>query len=212
MSFKNACFISYRHRDDLGYLNFVQDLTELLKGEVQLNVDGMEVYRDNDRREAGAFFNEALAIELCQSVCMVVVYIPPYFDQTDTYCATECYAMLKLEEIRLSLLGGVAARTDGLVFPIILRGAKSCPDFFMKHRNVLDLQSFSLSGRRLKSVAKVADSVRKLGETMAERAKRFRPLGQQACAACSQYSFPDKEDVAQWMNKIKPPPPPAPLR
>ena len=212
MEFKNACFISYRHREDRGYLNFIQDLTELLQGEVQLNVNRMEVYRDSDRRQVGTFFNEALAIELCQSVCMVVVYIPPYFDRTDTYCAMECYAMLRLEEVRLGLLGGTAARTDGLIFPIVLRGGHWCPEVFKERRNFLDLQSFSLSGRRLRGVQKEADGIRALGKTVAERAKRFEPLGEQACAACSGYSFPTREEIAGWLDKIEPPPQPAPLR
>lgn len=36
---------------------------------------------DWERLQGGDFYNEALTLALCESVCMVVVFTPTYFDK-----------------------------------------------------------------------------------------------------------------------------------
>ncbi|HET9909818.1 MAG TPA: TIR domain-containing protein, partial [Anaerolineales bacterium] len=82
MPIKYSCFISYKHDS----VNIARDFQDALENEISLLLN-LPVYRDEERLHAGDFFNSALAQALCQSACMVMIYIPRYFDKASTYCA-----------------------------------------------------------------------------------------------------------------------------
>jgi hypothetical protein len=79
MPLKNACFFSYRHRPDKDYGIFIDDLYEHLAGEIGLWLTSEGVFRDNRKVQGGDFLEPSIASNLCESACMLMVYIPPYF-------------------------------------------------------------------------------------------------------------------------------------
>src|SRR6185503_15991751 len=102
MPFKYACFISYPHGQHIVMKPFIEQLTEMLKGFLEIYMEE-EVYKDDERLKPGYKFNESLAEAICQSVCMIVVYSPIY--ENRTYCLREYATMEKIEEDRFKLIG-----------------------------------------------------------------------------------------------------------
>lgn len=84
MAFRYACFISYRHAQFDLMRSFVEDLYEAISSELEPLTD-LPVYRDVLRLQGGDFYNQALARSLCESVCMLMVFTPTYFNAKNTY-------------------------------------------------------------------------------------------------------------------------------
>jgi hypothetical protein len=149
---KHACFISYRHVGQNELLNsFLEQLSRSLSFELQLWLKECPeggVYLDRERLQGGDFYNEALATALCESACMIMVFIPLYFDKDRPYCTREYKAMELLEKERLARLDS-EQRTHGLIIPIILRGGNDLPDEIKEGRQYYDFQSFGLAGPEL---------------------------------------------------------------
>src|SRR4030095_12354568 len=85
-----------------------------------------EPFYDKSRIQGGQYIEPVIADAICKSVCMVAIYSPQYLNEEYTYCARELMAMQLLEHKRLNLLP-VTERANGLIIPIIYRGAKYFP-------------------------------------------------------------------------------------
>ena len=110
MPLKYSCFISYRSRS----VELARDFQESLDRELR-HWTTLPIYRDEVRLDGGDFYNRELALALCQSACMVMIYTPTYFDLESTYCAREYRAMEILESTRLELLGQERNYQHGLI-------------------------------------------------------------------------------------------------
>src|SRR6267154_1456963 len=141
MALTNACFISYRHVTDE---RVMADLEQELSSEIQMWLTlPKAVYRDKSRLAGGQFFNNVLARALCESVCMVVVYIPPYFAPENPYCVREFRAMEEIEKKRLQLLGAKDLDQNGFIIPIICRGWDDFPNAIIGMMNPFWSRSFA---------------------------------------------------------------------
>ena len=116
MPFQYSCFISYRHIPGELSKRFIEELKKALESYVSPWVNGLGVYVDYDRIKGGDYFNKALERAICESVCMILVYTPDYFDKEHTYCAREYESMKKLEKERIK------HGQMSLIIPIIYRG------------------------------------------------------------------------------------------
>jgi TIR domain len=196
-----SCFISFRHGQDL-LREMVEQLEEALRYELE-TLTSKPVYVDNQVR-VGDFYNQALATALCQSACMVMIYVPTYFDASKTYCTREYKAMRVLEQERLQLLG-LSAPQQGLIFPIVFRGLESLPPEIKDHRAYYDFTSFALGSRRISKNLKFNTQVTEIARAIADRCQQLETLPDSSFAACDQFALPDEIDVVDWIKTVKRP-------
>src|SRR5712692_4192213 len=119
MPFQYSCFISYAHGQEQLIRRFIDELQKALKSSLEPYLD-QQVYIDEERPKAGNRFNPKIARALCESVCMILVYVPKYGQHS--YCVREYAAMEWLEEQRRALLGKKLPAERGFIIPIVLRG------------------------------------------------------------------------------------------
>jgi hypothetical protein len=139
---KYSCFISYRHPQNEYDLtkSFVEDLKTALKTYLG-PLMSLDVFIDEERLKPGYLFKEALAEAICQSVCLIVVYTPKYFDESATYCAREYKAMLQLEVERKQF---VPNRKIGFIIPVVFRGPNEIPSELKNDRLYCDFSEYTL--------------------------------------------------------------------
>lgn len=202
MPFKNACFISYRHRPAQWYQETIGELFRMISDEVTVYSSTQSVYLDEERLKGGAFFNSALARALCESVCMIAVYIPPYLDREASYCAREYRAMEAIEKQRLKLFPPGPARENGLIIPIIYRDWDHCPEEIRGRRHCYNFEQYTLSNKKLARQAGAVKAVREIAKYVNERSKMFNRLGIDPCSACSSFKFPTEASVRPWLQKV----------
>ena len=190
MPFNYACFISYRHGQGDLAKRIVNDLYEAIWNEMETWFGGNAkdmVFLDEGGLEAGEFFNESLAQALCESVCMIVVFTPAYFDALQTYCAREYKAMERLEQERLRLLGSAADRRRGLIIPIIFRGEERFPQEIKERRQFHNFDSFLLSDVEMKKNPKYDRTIKAIAAYIADRCHRLKTV------ASSPMPFPGRK-------------------
>jgi hypothetical protein len=186
MPIRNACFISYRHSQKELMSRFVEQLHEALASELDVLTD-LEIYRDRLRLQGGDFYNTALARSLCESVCMVMVFTPTYFNPVHPYCAREFAAMCSLERVRLR-----DADEHGLIIPVVLRGFDDLPHSIQANRQVYRFEQYSVSSPRLIRNKKFDADIRRMAEYIAARVREFRD----DAFDCGEFQMPGENDVA----------------
>jgi hypothetical protein len=207
MPLKYSCFISFRHGDrslptDKNLLEtIIRQLKVALSSELEA-LTTKEVYVDWERLKGGDFYNQALSTALCESACMVVVYVPTYFDQHKAYCAREYKAMEKLESKRLPLLNSAAQSKHGLIIPIVFRGLKFLPSEIKDNRAYYDFQSFQLGGREMSRNSNFNSKIREMAEYIYDRCRELEALPIDPCLECDHFKLPDKEEVIDWIKEV----------
>ena len=202
MPFRYTCFLSYRHGQNELTRARITQLFEALENEVRQFVD-LPVYVDYDRLQPGYLYNEALASELCSSVCMVMAYTPTYFDQAHPYCAREYKGMEKLEAERMALVprnGDMAVR--GLIIPIAFRGADRLPREITEKRLYENFDTFALGERKLSKHPKFKHRIKVIAEYVAERYDALIAAGADACGGCLEFRLPSDNDVREWLKTV----------
>lgn len=207
MPLSYSCFISYR-RDSV---KIAKDFQDALETELSLLLN-LPVYRDEERLEGGDFFNSKLEQALCKSACMIMIYIPKYFDEESTYCAREFKAMELLEEGRLNKLRehGVIA-DSGLIIPIIYRGREIVPSYVMNSRNFYDFETYYLGGKTYKKKEYLL-SVKQIANYIFDRCRELTALSIDPCNGCDSFSFPEEDELNGWLDELLPPVPVFPGR
>jgi hypothetical protein len=207
MPLKYSCFISFRHGDrtlptDTSLLEAIAiQLKEALSSEIQAYTT-KDVYVDWERLKGGDFYNQAIATALCESACMVMVYMPTYFDEHKTFCAREYKAMEGLETERLKLLG-LSVSEHGLIIPIVFRGMKFLPSEIKTQRAYHDFQSFQLGERRMSRNKKFIPKIREISEYIYDRCRDLESLSADPCQECNNFSLPDEAEIIHWIRKVK---------
>jgi len=178
---------------------FVDELKEQLKSSLEPYFDDC-VYIDEERLKPGFQFNEALGKALCQSACMVVVYVPKY--EQHAYCVREFRAMELLEERRKGLLSGSLPAEIGMIIPIILRpGANGVPD---RIRNRLQFSDFSRYTTATPTISSNPEYVEKIEEIAAYIQRVSIAFGDlDPCQGCEGFLIPPLEP-----GQVRPPQPP----
>lgn len=191
--FQYACFISYPHG-----LELIESFVNQLKSALDAYLDpylNEQVYIDKQRLQPGYQYNEELAKAICQSVCMVVVYAPKY--ESHEYCVREYEAMVKLEELRRTLLGA-AGRNRGFIIPVILRGANDIPARIKNHVHYTDFSQFTLATPRLAANPEYIGEIEKIAKVIYEHYRAFADQGANPCADCDAFSLPPASAVPPW--------------
>jgi hypothetical protein len=205
MPLRNACFISYRHGQHDLMKTFIDDFHKALNAELEPLCGSDMISIDKERLKDGDFYNEALASELCQSACMVVVYVPTYFHNDSRYCAREFAAMPQLESERLKRLPK-STREQGLIVPVVLRGFAELPASIAEQRHCYNFEDYALGDRRLSRHPKCRGQVRQLAAYISER---FRSLVRlpETNFRCDEFKLPSENhrDVAALVSDGFPP-------
>jgi len=184
----------------------INQLYSALENEVRQLVD-LPVCVDHDRLKPGYLYNEALALELCYSVCLVMVYTPTYFDKDHTYCTREFKGMEQLEAERLRRVTlGPEARSRGLIIPVVFRGVTRLPGEISQKRHYEDFEKFALGEPRLSRHPKFKGRIRVIAEYIAERHETLKSCGADACGECANFQLPSDDDVREWLKTAAPKP------
>jgi hypothetical protein len=195
----NVCFVSYRHTGDPDAHAFVTAFVSELKTQVSLLIPNSKIYFDENALKVGDQYNEELAFQLCQSACMVMFFMPLHFDVQHPYCALEYQAMLRLEAQRLGA-AVVDLRNKGLIFPVIFRGLECLPPEIINSRLC---ENFDYIVR--KTDFKKLDCQKRIKTMAYQIYLRYMALGKQGIFAktnCSQFRFPDKLDIQDWLTQV----------
>jgi hypothetical protein len=169
----------------------------------------MRSYLDVSRLKGGQFFNAVLAENLCQSVCMVALYWPTYFDATHPYCAREYRGMEMLEQRRKQLLPPNEHK-DGLIIPVIFKGADYLPKY-VKTREYYDFSGLKPWDPPLYRHRKYENKFDELARYIAKLCARFAAFrnAMDPCNECSDsnhpnypFCFPSEADIAVWLDQI----------
>ena len=187
MPFKHACFISYSHGKGDLIKRFVSELKSALTDYLDTYLD-VDIYTD-DRLVPGYHYNEALAQEICGSLCMIVVYIPKY--ERHEYCRREFAGMERLQETRFQLLGSGRDPKYGLIIPVILEGIESLPPQIKAGRHYGDFSAFSPTKPELKRIPEFEPALRKIARYINALYTEFERFGDQVCDGCDRFQLPN---------------------
>ena len=155
MAITHACFVSYCHAEGELMSRFVCELVEALQSSLEPYMD-LPVYLDRARLKPGYRYNEALAENICQSLCMVSIFVPKYLEHE--YCRREVEAMQTVERRRRA--AGVLARQHGCLVPVMLRGdVAELPADIKGHVHCADFSRFSTATRRLNRHREFANKI-----------------------------------------------------
>ena len=141
MSFKCSCFISYPHNAGKSVDKFVNRLKEELQDRFAPFVSD-PIVTDHDF-PTGANFNKAIAQKICESACLLVVYMPVY--QRKTFCIQEYTAMERLEVERYQKLQQDLSAQFGMILPLVYTGEESkIPKWISQKRNYKNISQFTI--------------------------------------------------------------------
>lgn len=204
MPLKNACFFSYRHRPDKSYGIVIDDLYERLAGEVGYLLPSQGVFRDNRRLKGGDFLDQSLASELCGSACMIMIYIPAYFDERETYCAQEFRAMLALEGKRLQRLNG-ASGSHGLIIPIVCRGWRYFPKSIKAERVIYNFEPYLMQKDKVSQHKDGKRDIAEIASYVFDRVNEIQAGAADPCQDCPGFTIPRPQDVVAWVRDVQSP-------
>jgi hypothetical protein len=207
MPLKYSCFISFRHgdRELPTNQNLLETIIRQLKTALSSELAAFttkQVYVDWERLKGGDFYNEALAKALCESACMVMVYVPTYFDEHKPFCTREYMAMQKLESLRLPRLGSVGQLQHGLIIPIVFRGLRYLPTEIKNHRAYYDFQSFQLGSKEMSRNPNFNTKIREIAEYIFDRSRELEALPLDPALDCANFNLPDEAEVIDWIREV----------
>ena len=187
MAFSHSCFISYCHGEGELIRPFIEQLRTALDSCLEPYLDE-KVFLDADRMRPGYRFNESLGRALCESVAMIMVYVPKY--ETHDYCMREFSAMERIELHRRALLGP-QAHGMGLIIPVVLRGrTEDLPEWIRQHRHFCDFSRFTTASRSIRSNAEYARKVDEIAFYVFELYRLFQSAHVDPCSDCRSFQLP----------------------
>jgi hypothetical protein len=211
MPFQYSCFVSYRHHGQSELAErIIDDLEKALRNELPFLVEE-GIYLDRNRLKGGDFYNEELQEALCRSVCMIIVFTPTYFSKKHPYCAREFKAMELLEQQRLAKLAE-PERKQGLIIPIVFRGAEDLPQEIKGKRQIYNFEKFLLYDVEMSKHPEYASRIKEIAETIAKRKKALEATRVEFCSDCNTFKFPSENDILLWLDSLAESINPFPLR
>ena len=202
MPIKYSCFISYRSPS----AELARDFHSSLDRELR-HWTPLPIYRDETRLHPGDFFNRELALALCESACMVMIYTPTYFDKFSTYCAREYKAMEILESRRLAQLGYERNYQHGLIIPVVYRGVDIFPAYVSGVRNYYKFDKFHVCGKSYLRNNQYQDLIKQIAIYIYERCNELNALDVDPCEICGSFEIPPAEEIHGWLSPLLPPKP-----
>lgn len=174
--------------------SFVEQLVEALDSSLDPYLK-QKAWIDKARLEAGHLYNEAIAHDLCESVCLVAVLVPRYFESD--YCRREIEAMSRIEAQRFDRLGAPPGNR-GLIIPILLRGAgDDLPEPIRGHRHYCDFSDFTTANARIVRNRAFNEKIEGIARFVFELHKSLAGAAP-APGECDGFSLPSSAEAARW--------------
>ena len=193
MPLRYPCFISYCHGQGDLIRRFIDDLKKALTAYLEPFFDE-GIYIDEDRLQPGFRYNEALATALCQSVCMVVVYVPKYGEHS--YCIREFAAMEQLERQRSQLVQDRSLRDKGMIIPIVLRGGDNVPSKIKDRLQYADFSKYTTATPHIAKNTKYVAEIDKIARYIYAMYRELR--NKDVCSTCDTFVIPLEHDPNLW--------------
>src|SRR6185295_10576776 len=197
MPLQHACFISYRHPqiENEAMRAQAEKIVTTFKDSLDYQLQwytNMRSWLDVRSLKGGQKFDAVLAENFCKSVCMISLYWPTYFDPTHTYCAREYRGMELLEQKRKQLLP-VNEHKDGLIIPVIIKGADYFPQYVKDTTQYHDFSGLKPWDPPLYRHRKYADKFDELARYIAMLCARFSAFKADLdpCIPCIDPNHPD---------------------
>jgi hypothetical protein len=200
MGLKNACFISYRHLP--GHEDIFGELFKALINEIALWLT-KPVYLDQERLKGGDFFNQGLATALCESACMITVYVPTYFEDNNPYCAREYKAMEKIESRRFRLLGTGTVKESGFIIPVVCRDWDNVPDEIRDKRQCYNFERILLRGKKLSRDPGARQEIFKIAQYIKARCDELDGAKTDPCKPWPNFKIPEEAETRDWLRSLK---------
>jgi hypothetical protein len=198
MCIKWACFISYPHAQGDLVKNFTKQLRTALENEIGTCFPkGVGVYMDELRLEPGFDWHQALTMAICESVCMIVVFVPVYEEKI--YCLREFAAMEHIEEKRKKKLGGKYDATRRMILPIILRGDPDDLPLKISDIHYSDFSQFTLATLNITTNVEYTETIRKITAGIFRLYRDIRYLKHD----CSSFRAPSAQVALRSWKKSK---------
>lgn len=212
MPLNYSAFISYTTGWTKEYEDLIDAIQRRLEQALQFYVRD-PLWRYDKDEAPGAQTHATLREVMCQSACMVVLYVPSY-EFSDT-CVWEFVAMEHIEGTRLEVLTPPLNPAYRMVIPIILKKRKEDLPKWISSRNYVDLTKYVTPD---KTLIKALDDERcsaemeKIAEAIGEVTRRMLILQADPCVDCPQ-GLPAHDDARvkeRWIGN--PPKPKLPSR
>jgi hypothetical protein len=208
MPVKYSCFISYTSGWTAEYTRLIDAIESQLKEKIQYYLN-IEPWRYSTAEAIGANFQQVIPARLCESVCMVVLYVPSY--ELSEICIREFAAMEDIESARLALLAPPPGTEYPMIIPIILRkrAKDKVPDWIKRSRNYLDLSSYITPDKELLDALDVPACKRRFEEIAENMLEVFDALVNHQpdpCQNCSPTLPPvhDARVQERWIRQHTP--------
>jgi hypothetical protein len=201
MAFKNSCFISYPHNAGKSVDAFVDRLKLELADHLAQFVSN-PIRTDHDFG-TGVEFHPAIANEICESACLLVVYVPIY--QRKAFCLREYAAMEELQAKRYAALQRNLSAQFGMILPLVFTGSEDkIPDWIKTHINYKDISKSTIAGPL--AVFDTDDFkawLGKIANMVDDLFDAFQGSPIHPCASCATYALPDETaDVVKSRLKV----------
>jgi hypothetical protein len=151
----------------------------------------------------GYIFDETIASALCQSLCMIAIYVPPYEDRA--YCLREYEAMERLEAARKARLNRPELRDKGMIIPVVFRGKpESLPSKITNRYHYYNLSKFAPRAQSLLGNKKYAEEIDEIAQSIAELYRAV--VNTDLCSDCDGFLLPDEAELKPWRDTAPPQP------
>lgn len=197
MSIRYGCFLSYAHGQHAYMSRFKDDLVDALKCYLEPHFDNeTELFVDSEQLGGGDELDRRIALALCQSVCMIVIYTPKY--EAHAYTRREFAAMQQIEAERR----GWYELPSRLVIPVIMtRHPFSLPPQITEPGLYVDFSRYTLATGELKTNPDFLPDIRRIVDRITMHYHCLRgaiPPGHD----CKQFVLP--ADAPEWRPVVTP--------
>lgn len=195
-----TCFISYPRLDDALFMRkFVDALEFALKETLKLHLGKTEFFVDVNQLTPGTRVDEGIAGALCDSLCLIAVYVPIY--EQRTYCLREYEAMERLEKKRRAL--HAVLRRKGMIIPVIYRRhVDGLPEKITRYVPA-DLTGFAPTSQSLLRNRRFLREIETIAQHIVELKKAVGDAD--LCSDCDEFELPTAEEVKPWRPAPEPP-------
>jgi hypothetical protein len=216
MSFKHACFISYRNgdrndknldtrsQDIQDTLNaFAKDLRDELKRELLTHTNNRKclIFLDQDKPDCwkeGDPLMQTFSNAVCKSVCMIVVFTRHYLDKDHLTCAAELEGMLRRLDARCEKIGIKTENSTNWIATAVFREPDRVPDILKKNL-FFDFTGYENSSTPLRDNKEYQKNIKTLAKSIADF---WEELDQNHstidfCDDCATFALLDPQTEAQ---------------
>jgi hypothetical protein len=199
-SFQYGGFVSYRHGDpddpDDALNSFARQVKEALSSE--LRTQGKKIFFDEDHMKGGYILRPTLGQSICQSVCMIVIFVRDYLSPQNPYCAAELRAMLACEAERFKKLGiEESEATKGHVITLAYRNPDLVPKV-LKDRIFHDFSEHTTADIPLRLNKNHASKFVEIASYIADLYEEMEDQQADLCAGCNQQTIPNQDSPVDF--------------